>query len=96
MYIMTAYGWRPLAPSCQNEVWSISTWDANVRRHVPDQKGESLKHIATAAAATCEEVLIRHPRIAYFFPSPAQHYNRNRFRSSGSECATRPGASGCY
>jgi hypothetical protein len=66
MYIMTANGWRPLAPSRQNEVWSISTWDANVRRHVPDQKGASLNHIATAAAATCEEVLIRHPRIAFF------------------------------
>ena len=61
MYIMTANGWRPLAPSCQNEVWSISTWDANVRRHVPDQKGGSLNHIATATEATCEPKLYDGP-----------------------------------
>jgi hypothetical protein len=54
MQIMTANGWRPLAPSCQNEIWSISTWDANVRRHVPDQKGGSLNYITTAIGAACE------------------------------------------
>jgi hypothetical protein len=61
MYIMTAQGWKRLVPPCQNQVWTLSTWDGREKRYVPDAKEGSLHCVEVVGEARCEPKLYDGP-----------------------------------